>query len=142
VSDCSAAQAGKTNVINTLVGSKTNNPLCHFTMYVDDTATGTPAARFTKYCFEDSNLEQYDLFRGFFQDYPQAKADYIRTTYSSFGGSSFFGPSSRSTVPEKYGEYKLALDNSTFYVCEEVDDGNGGTTWAQSAQRYQSTNAG
>lgn len=92
-------------------------------MYVDNTEK-TPAAQFNKYCFEDSDLDQYPLFTDFFVNYPQSKTDYARSKNSSFGGSSFFGPSSWSTVPNLYGEYKLSLDKSTFYICEEVDDGN------------------
>jgi uncharacterized repeat protein (TIGR01451 family) len=132
VSNCSDAIAGKTNVVKWW-SDRSNDPLCHFTMYVDDT-TKTPAASFSKYCYQDSDLQSYTLFQDFFSTRAESLKWYNRS--KTDGWSAFFGPSSWADVPNLYGEYKLSMDSSTFYVCEQV-----GSVWKQSTQRHEATNA-
>jgi uncharacterized repeat protein (TIGR01451 family) len=138
VSSCSSAVAGKTNVIRWW-SDKSNDPLCHFRMYVDDTAQ-TPAAEFSKYCYQDSDLQSYPLFQDFFSTRLESLKWYNRSKINWW--SSFFGPSSWTDVPNKYGEYKLSLDSSTFYICEQITKTNGSKEWKQSTQRYQAKNDG
>lgn len=117
--------------------SNETDPLCTFKMYVDDTSR-VPVAEFTRYCYGDSQLNQYPLFADFFSDNPVSYDGYVRS--KNKGGSSFFGPSAWSQVPEKYGEYKLSLDKSTFYVCESSKNASGTVTFKQSNTRYKAVN--
>ncbi len=138
VSDCSSAVSSKTNVVKWW-SDRSNDPLCHFTMYVDDTQK-TPAAEFTKYCYQDAGLTSEPLFQDFFSTRSESAKWYQRSQRD--GWSAFFWPSNWSDVPNKYGEYKLALDSSTFYVCEQITKANGVKEWRQSAQRYIAKNDG
>jgi uncharacterized repeat protein (TIGR01451 family) len=138
VTSCSQSVQGKTNVLKWW-SDKSDDPLCHFTMYVDDTAN-TPAAEFTKYCYQDSNLMQDTLFQDFFASRSESAKWYERSQKD--GWSAFFWPSNWDNVPNKYGEYKLSLDRSTFYVCEQTTKADGSKEWKPSTQRYEAKNDG
>jgi uncharacterized repeat protein (TIGR01451 family) len=139
VSNCNQAVNGKTNVLRWW-SDKFDDPLCHFTMHVDDTRSPQKAAEFSKYCYQDAELRSEPLFEDFFSTRPVSLQWYERSKNDWW--SAFFWPSNWSEVPNKYGEYKLSLDGSTFYVCEQVTKSDGSKEWKQSTQRYEAKNAG
>jgi hypothetical protein len=70
VSDCSQSENGKTNIVN---GSDAeDNPICHFEMRNGLGET----SRFSRPCFEKTNLKQYPLFQSFFNTRPVSDGDY------------------------------------------------------------------